>query len=269
MWIQFIISSFVPDEEIGGHDGVEKWVLTDHFKRLRVGFALDEGLPHPSDQTIKLYYGERAPWWMKFKTVGKAGHGSQFIEPCATTRLMRLLNKFVAFRESEKMRLECGIHLDGTPLTLGDVTSVNITMMSTGLQPNVVPDEAEAVVDMRVAPGMDLNKLEAKIRSWCEEEEASIEFLQQFACNRTTPLTEDNFVWKCIEIVASKRNIKIEKEIFPAATDSRYIRQAGIPALGITPIMNTPVLLHDHDEYLNEKEFLKGIDFYVDLLKLF
>jgi hypothetical protein len=31
--------------------------------------------------------------------------------------------------------------------------------------------------------------------------------------------------------------------------------------------MNTPVLLHDHDEYLNEVEFLKGIDFYVDLFQ--
>lgn len=29
---------------------------------------------------------------------------------------------------------------------------------------------------------------------------------------------------------------------------------------------NTPVLLHDHDEYLNESVFLRGIDIYYNLL---
>ena len=29
---------------------------------------------------------------------------------------------------------------------------------------------------------------------------------------------------------------------------------------------HTPVLLHDHDEFLNEKIFLKGIDVFVDIV---
>lgn len=36
--------------------------------------------------------------------------------------------------------------------------------------------------------------------------------------------------------------------------------QKGVPALGFTPFNNTPILLHDHNELLNEKVFLKGID---------
>ncbi|KAJ2465525.1 adenylate cyclase, partial [Coemansia sp. RSA 2322] len=51
-------------------------------------------------------------------------------------------------------------------------------------------------------------------------------------------------------------------EIFPAATDSRYLRRAGVPALGVTPLCNAPILLHDHDEFVKESEFLRGIDFY-------
>ena len=43
-----ILVTFVPDEEIGGHDGMEKWVLTDHFKALNVGFVLDEGITQKS-----------------------------------------------------------------------------------------------------------------------------------------------------------------------------------------------------------------------------
>ncbi|KAJ8866739.1 hypothetical protein PR048_032600 [Dryococelus australis] len=42
--------------------------------------------------------------------------------------------------------------------------------------------------------------------------------------------------------------------------------QAGIPALGFSPMNLTPILLHDHDEYLNEKVFLRGIDIYQNLI---
>lgn len=35
--------SFVPDEEIGGHDGAEKFAESDIFKALNVGIVLDEG----------------------------------------------------------------------------------------------------------------------------------------------------------------------------------------------------------------------------------
>uniref|UniRef100_A0A8R1EMC6 Uncharacterized protein n=1 Tax=Caenorhabditis japonica TaxID=281687 RepID=A0A8R1EMC6_CAEJA len=34
--------------------------------------------------------------------------------------------------------------------------------------------------------------------------------------------------------------------------------QQGIRAIGFSPIINTPSLLHDHNEFLNEKTFLRG-----------
>lgn len=58
----------------------------------------------------------------------------------------------------------------------------------------------------------------------------------------------------------SRLGLKYTEEIFPAATDSRYLRERGIPAFGFSPINNTPILLHDHNEFLNENVFLKGID---------
>uniref|UniRef100_A0A8C0HJT4 N-acyl-aliphatic-L-amino acid amidohydrolase n=1 Tax=Chelonoidis abingdonii TaxID=106734 RepID=A0A8C0HJT4_CHEAB len=42
--------------------------------------------------------------------------------------------------------------------------------------------------------------------------------------------------------------------------------QAGHPALGFSPMNHTPVLLHDHNEYLNERVFLRGIEIYACLL---
>lgn len=37
-------------------------------------------------------------------------------------------------------------------------------------------------------------------------------------------------------------------------------------AIGFSPINNTPVLLHDHDEFLDEKVFLKGVKIYEQLI---
>lgn len=62
-------------------------------------------------------------------------------------------------------------------------------------------------------------------------------------------------------------NIEIEPEIFPAATDSRYLRCANIPAIGFSPMNNTPVLLHDHNEHLHEDVYIRGIDIYIEILK--
>ena len=42
--------------------------------------------------------------------------------------------------------------------------------------------------------------------------------------------------------------------------------QVGLPALGFSPMNKTPVLLHDHDEFLNEDVFLKGIDIYCQII---
>ena len=35
---------FVPEEELGGMEGMRLFVHTDHFKELNLGFALDEGI---------------------------------------------------------------------------------------------------------------------------------------------------------------------------------------------------------------------------------
>lgn len=49
------------DEEIGGVDGMEKFVHTKDFKALNVAFALDEGMASPTDEFV-LFYGERSIW---------------------------------------------------------------------------------------------------------------------------------------------------------------------------------------------------------------
>ncbi|KAI8906259.1 hypothetical protein EDD86DRAFT_210233 [Gorgonomyces haynaldii] len=256
--------TFVPDEEIGGSDGMKKFIVSPEFQQLNAGFALDEGLANETN-AFKVYYGERAPWWIKLKAKGGAGHGSKFIEPNATVRLLKVLDRFSSFRQHELNRLEYGKHDDGRPLLLGDVTTVNITILQAGQQTNVVPEEAIAHVDCRVAPTVDHDKFEKLLRSWCAPEQVELEFLQVFRGNGMTHI-QTLKEYELLSEVAKKHQIPLEPEIFPAATDSRFLRQIGLNCLGISAIRNHPVLLHDHDEYLNEKTFIEGIDFYRDFL---
>lgn len=52
--------SFVPDEEIGGHDGMAQFVKSDEFKGLHVGVCLDEGFPSFLP-TLMTFNDERVP----------------------------------------------------------------------------------------------------------------------------------------------------------------------------------------------------------------
>ena len=111
--------------------------------QMNVGLALDEGLANPAN-TYTIFYGERAPWWLNVIAEGAAGHGmlcgitmreyslregigSRFVEPSAVERLLCVLDKARAFR-ADMAKKVAGEHGCGKPL--GDVTTLNITMLS-------------------------------------------------------------------------------------------------------------------------------------------
>uniref|UniRef100_A0A665THG6 N-acyl-aliphatic-L-amino acid amidohydrolase n=1 Tax=Echeneis naucrates TaxID=173247 RepID=A0A665THG6_ECHNA len=250
---------FVPDEEVGGHKGMETFVKHPEFQKLNIGFALDEGLANPGE-AFTVFYGERNPWWITVHCPGSPGHGSRFVENTAAEKMRQVINSFLNFREKEKTRLntsEC--------FTLGDVTTVNMTMVKGGVAYNVIPAEMDVSFDLRIPPTVNLQEFEAQIKQWCKEagEDITYKFAQKHM-NQDVTSTEESDPWWSAFSGACKA--MLEKEIFPAATDSRFIRAVGIPAIGFSPMNRTPILLHDHNEYLNEQIFLKGISVYERLI---
>jgi len=61
--------------------------------------------------------------------------------------------------------------------------------------------------------------------------------------------------------------MKMEPRVFPAATDSRFLRALGIRALGFSPMRSTEVMLHENDEYIEERNYVEGISVYVTLIE--
>ena len=77
-----------------------------------------------------------------------------------------------------------------------------------------------------------------------------------------TAADNSNPWWMLLEEAVKKANGKLSKpEIFPASTDSRFFRERGIPAFGFSPMANTPILLHDHNEVCPSAPVIKLFKF--------
>ncbi|CAH2312605.1 aminoacylase-1 [Pelobates cultripes] len=257
-----IYLTLVPDEETGGHTAMELLVRQPEFEELNPGITLDEGLASPTEE-FSVFYGEKCPWWITVHCPGDPGHGSRFIENSAASKLHFVITKFLEFREKEKQKLE-----SDPKLTLGDVTSVNLTKVSGGISYNVVPSEMSATFDLRVPPTLNLKEFESQIEGWCREAGSDVTWEYHQKCmNQNVTSTDDSYPWwKAFSSPCKELGLKLKPEIFPAGTDSRYIREVGYPAIGFSPINHTPILLHDHNEYLNEDVFLRGIHIYTKII---
>ena len=82
---------------------------------------------------------------------GDPGHGSRFVQNTAAEKARYMINKMLDYREVQRKRLE-----DNPNLSLGDVNTVNLTMMNGGMQANVVPDQLVITFDVRITPTSSL-----------------------------------------------------------------------------------------------------------------
>jgi len=278
--------SFVPDEEIGGKDGMLAFLRSPDFEeRVRpVKLALDEGLANPAANKFTVFYGERVPYWLLLRSTGPTGHGSRFIDRTAIEKLIRFCKTAYDFRAEERAKLGTGGCAHCQAKKLGDVVTLNVTMLDAktpmSTTPgddraalNVIPTEARCGIDMRIPPSIPLSVVHDKLDAWCSENDMTWEHApwtpQPDTLDHCVSSTrEDDPVWRTfIDGVQSfDADITVVPEVFPAGTDSRFLREAGIPAYGFSPMRGTPVLLHEHDEYITVDVFLEAVRAYEALL---
>lgn len=209
---------YTPDEEVGGFRGMAKFVHTNDFKALNVGFCLDEGIASPNDE-FPIFYGERYVWGkhrikleilkiltkitiiisaLKFNCTGTTGHASLFLDNTAIEKIQFLIAKIQNFRQSEEQRLK-----NSPELTIGDVTTANITKVYGGIQQNVIPPEIMMTVDVRMSVSIDHEQFERDIRDWCRQAGPGVEM--EFICKlqriQPTQLDESNQYWMAFEKV--------------------------------------------------------------------
>jgi len=287
-----IYLTFVPDEEIGGA-GMAAFLDSDLYKNLPgIALALDEGLASTTN-VFDVFYGEPLPWWIEIKATGPTGHGSRFIENTAVEQLLELSQKALKFRQGQRDLLEMTDHENCTHAvvakkkrTLGDVTSLNITTLQAGVAVgdtyayNVVPSVATCSLDIRISPLMQPQEISDMLDVWCQECSKDAAKGSQVTWSAVDPkmaiemahATTDtdrkvNPWYGAFCDAMESMDCQVEPQVFPAATDSRFLRALGIRALGFSPMRNTEIMLHEHDEYILEDNFLEGIEIYVGLIR--
>lgn len=278
-----VVISFVPDEEIGGLDGLGKLVgggKNALWQSLNIGAELDEGLPNPR-AGFNLYYGERQPWWLVVEATSSPGHGALSPETSAMQIIHGVIGKALAFREAQRSMLDPDSFQNNN---IGGVVGVNLAFMESGITSpvsksgyimNMIPSTARCGYDIRVPPHVDPKLMEAEIESWllCSNGERCPGLEYHFVHKVHVPAMtkEDSPFWRAFtQGLAESRGQSPGPAVYPgvffAATDARFVREVDIPSIGFSPMELMPVLLHKHDEFITVDGYLTGIKTYESIL---
>lgn len=117
--------SFVPDEEIGGKDGIAKFTSSSKFEELNIGINMDEGLAS-AEPFYRIFFGERSAWKLIIKATGAPGHGSTLYDGSAFENMCKSLKKIYNFRDSQFQSLRDGLR------SMGDVVAINNVYLKAG-----------------------------------------------------------------------------------------------------------------------------------------
>lgn len=109
-------------------------------------------LLEPPDAEGKLVLARRGVGVFHIQAVGKAGHAAEGVGANAAHALVRALEAVIGLQNAERG------------------TSVNVGLLSGGVGPSIVPDAAEAIVDIRVASVAEQERIECALARVAEAE---------------------------------------------------------------------------------------------------
>lgn len=275
------------DEESGGDLGV-RWMLKNHPDDVAGEYVLDEGGFGTRDvlQKGKLVFGisvaEKQPAWLRIRAKGTAAHGSQPIPDNANMTLLRAIEKAMAAPPSGKrhpviaeMLATVGGTLDANKLTNAiQKNTLTLTTLKAGvgdpLKVNVIPSTAEATLDCRLLPGVNVDEFISDMRARINDPRVSVELLTTIDDTPASSFTSPMF--EALRRVIKKHHpsAEVTPMMIPYSTDSPKFRRKGIPAYGFTPMILTGELIatmHSDGERIPVDQFQLGVRMMFDVIR--
>ena len=282
----------VTDEETGGEQG-SGWLVESHPELFRdVVAVLGEGGMNRIRQGRVVWWGievaQKRPLWLRAAAAGRPGHGSTLNLHTAPHRLIRGLNRLLDrpldFRVTPEARryLEAvapmeprGIQevvanmneifsqpepatrlMPGMPNYFLD--SIQINGLEAGERLNAAPDQASALIDIRLLPDIDEKAFLTEIRQLVGSD---VELEVLLSAPPSAPSPTDTPFFQCLQEILEQR-APVAPAFIPGITDARYFRQREIPAYGFSPFMlDTGSLrgIHGPDEQISVEAFQAGV----------
>jgi acetylornithine deacetylase/succinyl-diaminopimelate desuccinylase-like protein len=134
-----------------------------------------------------------------------------------------------------------------------------VTVLDAGDRINVIPSEARALLDVRLLPDTDEQAFLLEVERALGD---GVDVRLLLTSPRSAPSPIDSFGYRTVERVLGG-----EAPVVPAFingfTDSRYFRERGIPAYGVSPFVLEPqemLTIHGADERIPLIELERGVE---------
>ncbi len=297
-----LIFAATADEEAGGTLGV-KYLLENHKDKITADFVINEGGLAPlriGDRTCHFtQIGEKGICWMNLKTSGSSAHGSvPMLGDNAVIKMAEVINRLSEYqpkvtlipevkqlvqavaglegfdKDVNEGNVEEAIHSLRDRIFTGYLTAftrmtVSPNMVHGGAKTNIVPDSCEAEVDIRVLPGQDkeyiLNELGHAIGN------TIVKIIQYHAPTFSTS-NSDYYRLVMDTVKESLGDAVILPCISSGASDSRFLRESGMPCYGIGMMAlnlddNMKQSVHGKDEKIDIDSLKLKSDFLVRLAR--
>ncbi len=148
-------------------------------------------------------------------------------------------------------------------------TTCVATRLQAGHANNALPQTATANVNCRMLPNDSLERVQATLKRVLADDRITVSVVGEAVPAPASPINPT--ILKKLEELSTKLygGLPVVPIMDAGASDSKYLRIAGIPTYGV-PGMFTDVdddRAHGKDERLRVKDFYDGVDFYYEFMK--
>jgi acetylornithine deacetylase/succinyl-diaminopimelate desuccinylase-like protein len=290
------------DEEVGGGLGAQ-WLCEQHPDKVRSDYVVNEGggelIEFAGRRLYTLSVGEKGIFRMKLRTHGQAGHAS--LPRIGDNALLRLAGYLAALSEQpqpeptevgealleallgqpfpgeegvrtglERIRAEEPLLADYLVEPMLGVT-LTPTKADGGKKANVIPSEAEALIDCRVPPGFGQDEARGQLEALIGEGDYEIEFTESVVGNSSpleSPLADAIRGW----LAEADPEAEIAPMVMPGFSDSNPFRSAFPDAVvyGFCPyrevdLFEAAPLIHGADERIPVSDVELSSRFFYEL----
>ncbi|MBI3941816.1 MAG: M20/M25/M40 family metallo-hydrolase [Chloroflexi bacterium] len=258
----------VADEESQSTYGL-RWILENWEERLWPGYVINEGGCGISSEMGPLFLvasGEKGYCDVRVRATGRGGHAALPHSAQAIPRLARALARLEKYRAPLRLTATTRASLELIPpfqggweryllrsgltdswlgsklidafapraLTYSLRNTFTASVLQAGEKSNVIPAEAEAILNCRVLPGISAEELLAELRMALGDAELEL-IADDFSSGNESPL--DTSLYHQIVAVLQRNHpeARVIPYLLPATSDSRFFRARGVPTYGITP----------------------------------
>jgi acetylornithine deacetylase/succinyl-diaminopimelate desuccinylase-like protein len=290
------------DEEVGGGLGA-RWLCQQHPEKVRADFVVNEGggslVELGGRRLYTLSVGEKGIFRMNLREKGRAGHAS--VPRIGENALLKLASDLAALSEQPTPKptpvgealleallgepfqgdeaVRAGIdRLRAQEPMLADflvepMLSVTLTptIAQAGKKANVIPSEAEALIDCRIPPGYGQEEALAELRALIGDGDYTVEFSEAVIGNSSpldSPLSDAIGDW----IGEVDPGAGIAPIVMPGFSDSNPFRTAFPDAVvyGFCPhreigLLEAAPLIHAADERVPAADIELAASFFYEL----